>query len=132
MDREVLTDAQWHRIENLLPGRVGYVGGTIVCSWRPSCGWCERVPHGGICQNTLARGTRSTCVTTGGVKRGYGNALAQEPDFEYAMIDSTIVRAHQHSAGGKGGLRVRPSGVREADCPPKSTFSWMLWEIPSR
>jgi len=25
--------------------------------------------------------------------------LAAEPDNEYAMIDSTIVRAHQHSAG---------------------------------
>lgn len=28
MDRDVLTDSQWERIENLLPGRVGYVGGT--------------------------------------------------------------------------------------------------------
>ena len=25
--------------------------------------------------------------------------LAAEPDNEYAMMDSTIVRAHQHSAG---------------------------------
>jgi putative transposase len=23
--------------------------------------------------------------------------MADEPDFEYVMIDSTIVRAHQHS-----------------------------------
>jgi hypothetical protein len=28
--------------------------------------------------------------------------LAQEADNEYAMIDSTIVRAHQHSVGVKG------------------------------
>ena len=27
--------------------------------------------------------------------------LAEEADNEYAMIDSTIVRAHQHSAGAK-------------------------------
>jgi transposase len=27
--------------------------------------------------------------------------LAQDADNEYAMIDSTIVRAHQHSAGAK-------------------------------
>ena len=26
-------------------------------------------------------------------------ALADDPDNEYAMIDATIVRAHQHSAG---------------------------------
>lgn len=34
-------------------------------------------------------------------------ALSDDPDFEYVMIDSTIVRAHQHSAGAKGGLRRR-------------------------
>jgi transposase len=28
MERDVLTDAQWQRIEPLLPGRVGHVGGT--------------------------------------------------------------------------------------------------------
>ncbi len=30
--------------------------------------------------------------------------LADDADNEYAMIDSTIVRAHQHSAGAKGGM----------------------------
>ena len=29
-------------------------------------------------------------------------AMADDPDFEYIMIDSTIVRAHQHAAGQKG------------------------------
>ena len=29
--------------------------------------------------------------------------LAEETDNEYAIVDSTIVRAHQHSAGVKGG-----------------------------
>ena len=32
------------------------------------------------------------------------DALADDADNEYAMIDSTIVRAHQHSAGAKGGM----------------------------
>ena len=31
--------------------------------------------------------------------------LADDADNEYAMIDSTIVRAHQHSAGARGGMR---------------------------
>ena len=39
-------------------------------------------------------------------------ALADDPDFEYVMLDSTIVRAHQHAAGAKGGLKIRPSGAR--------------------
>jgi transposase len=37
--------------------------------------------------------------------------LANDADNEYAMIDSTIVRAHQHSAGAKKKLvTTRPSG----------------------
>ena len=35
-------------------------------------------------------------------------AMADDPDFEYLIVDSTIVRAHQHAAGAKKGLRVRP------------------------
>ena len=34
-------------------------------------------------------------------------ALAEDADNEWAMIDSTIVRAHQHSAGAKGGAAKR-------------------------
>ena len=41
-------------------------------------------------------------------------ALADDPDFEYLIVDSTIVRAHQHASGAKGGLKIRPSGVRAA------------------
>jgi hypothetical protein len=37
--------------------------------------------------------------------------LAEDADFEYAIIDGTIVRVHQHGTGAKGGLKLRPSGV---------------------
>ena len=42
--------------------------------------------------------------------------LAQDADSKYLMIDSTIVKAHQHSAGAKkGGLKkTRPSGSAAA------------------
>ena len=41
--------------------------------------------------------------------------LADDPDNEYAMIDATIVRAHQHSAGAlKKGASTKPSGARAA------------------
>lgn len=42
----------------------------------------------------------------GGWKRVF-ECLAEDLDNEYAMIDSTIVRAHQHSAGAKGGTKRR-------------------------
>jgi transposase len=35
------------------------------------------------------------------------NTLAVDVDTEWLMIDSTIVRAHQHAAGAKGGSRAR-------------------------
>src|SRR5579863_4925563 len=40
-------------------------------------------------------------------------ALAREADLEWLMIDSTIVRAHQHAAGArkvKGGRKLRVWG----------------------
>jgi hypothetical protein len=43
--------------------------------------------------------------------------LATEADNEYAMIDSTIVRAHQHSAGAKKKPppKIRRSAARAED-----------------
>ncbi len=40
-------------------------------------------------------------------------AMSDDPDFEYLIVDSTIVRAHQHAAGAKkGGLKIRRSVAR--------------------
>ena len=35
-------------------------------------------------------------------------AVSDEPDMEYAMVDATIVRVHRHGQGAKGGLKARP------------------------
>lgn len=35
-------------------------------------------------------------------------ALSDDADFEYAMIDGTIVKVHRHGQGAKGGLKARP------------------------
>ena len=44
--------------------------------------------------------------------------LAAEADNEYAMIDSTIVRAHQHSAGAeKKSAQTAPARTRQSDDP---------------
>ena len=40
--------------------------------------------------------------------------LSRDPDFEYAIIDGTIVKVHRHGAGAKGGLKIRPSAGRAA------------------
>ena len=41
--------------------------------------------------------------------------LAAEADNEYAQIDSTIVRAHQHSAGAKKGIALKNVSVAPAE-----------------
>jgi hypothetical protein len=35
------------------------------------------------------------------------NTLAVDVDTEWLMIDSSIVRAHQHAAGAKGGSKTK-------------------------
>src|SRR6266508_1108512 len=48
-------------------------------------------------------------------------ALGPPADEEHA-IDSTIVRAHQHAAGAKGGIKIgKRSAARVAASPRKST-----------
>lgn len=67
-----------------------------------------------------------------GVWQRVFEVLAEEADNEYAMIDSTIVRAHQHSAGLKGGMQTRKQlDVAKAGPAPKSMQWSMLWEIRS-
>ena len=40
--------------------------------------------------------------------------LSDEPDFEYALVDGTIVTAPQKASGAKGGPGTRPSAARAA------------------
>ena len=48
------------------------------------------------------------------VRTGFA-AMSDDPDFEYLIIDSTIVRAHQHAAGAKkGGLEDQAAGRARA------------------
>ena len=37
------------------------------------------------------------------------DAVSDDPDMEYAMVDATIVRVHRHGQGAKGGLKARLS-----------------------
>src|ERR1019366_7708342 len=61
-------------------------------------------------------------------------AMSDDPDFEYLIVDSTIVRAPQHAAGAKKrGLKIRRSrgglstkihmAVRGLGCPVRFTLT---------
>ena len=79
--------------------------------------------------------TRFSRWSRSGVIERVFQALAEDADNEYAMIDATIVRAHQHSAGAKnssaqqrrywsskGGLSTKIHGVVDALGNPTNFF----------
>lgn len=117
-----LRDDQWEKIETLLPGREGTVGVTakdnrlfveaVLYRYRAGIPWRDLPERFGDFRVIHTRHTRwSQC----GVWKRVFERLADDPDNDYAMIDSTIVRAHQHSAGAKGGIVNRKrSGAAQA------------------
>ena len=80
----------------------------------------ERESLGVICPRVLATGTSYTSALTrakSGVFDRIFKLLASDADNEYMMIDASIVRAHQHSAGARKKRRAsdRPIARRTDD-----------------
>ncbi len=113
-----LRDDQWVRIEGRLPGREGHVGGTardnrlfveaVLYRYRAGIPWRDLPERFGPWK---AVHTRFSRWAASGVWGRVFAVLSAEADDEYAMLDSTIVRAHQHSAGARNkGAATRPAG----------------------
>ena len=107
--RLVLRDDQWRRIEPHLRGKVTDRGVTadnrrfveaVLWIVRTSSPWRDLPPTFGSWNSVF--------------RWNLFNAMADDPDFDYLIIDSTIVRAHQHATGKKGGLKIAPSAAAEA------------------
>ena len=106
--RYALRDDQWNRIKDLLPGRQETVGVTakdnrlfidaVLYRYRAGIPWRDLPERFGDFRVIHTRHSR--WAKTGVWKRIFED-LAKDSDTEYAMIDSTIVRAHQHSAGAQ-------------------------------
>jgi transposase len=104
--RYALRDDQWERIRGLLPGRADTVGVTardnrlfveaVLYRYRAGIAWRDLPERFG---SWKAVHTRFSRWAERGVWQQVFNALTKDADNDYAMIDSTIVRAHQHSAG---------------------------------
>ena len=119
MYRHGLTDRQWERIKDLIPGKQGDRGTTgrdnrrfidaVLWVARTGAPWRDLPPAFGPWNSVWRRFSRWSQKA---VWESLFNALVDDPDFEYVIIDATIVRAHQHAAGAKGGLKIRPSGAR--------------------
>jgi putative transposase len=121
MDRLVLNDRQWERICRLIIGRPDQKGSTgrdnrmfvegVLWIVRTGSPWRDLPAVFGEWNSVFRRFSRWSAK---GVWQRVFEALSDDPDFEYLIVDSTIIRAHQHASGAKGGLNIKPSGPRAA------------------
>jgi len=115
MDRFVLTDAQWAKMEPHClgkpsdPGRTGMDGRLFLEAvlWiaRTSSPWRDLPTLFGK-WNTVFKRYREWAKAD--VFAKIFAAVSDEPDMECAMIDGTIVKVHRHGQGAKGGLKAKP------------------------
>src|ERR1700683_1017515 len=122
MMRRLLKDRQWLRSETHLPGKKFDPGRTgadnrlfleaVFWIARTGSPWRDLPDAFGNWNSVFIRFSRWSKI---GVFDRLFTAMADDPDFEYVMIDSTIVRAHQHAARKKGGLKLVRLAARAVD-----------------
>jgi transposase len=128
MRRHEISQESWERIEPLLPGRPGDAGVTAADNrlfinavyWIAKTGapWRDLPPRFGRWNSAFQRFNR---WAKKGVWQRIAEALSDDADLEWVMIDSTVVRAHQHAAGQKGGKKTNAWDAVEEDSAPRST-----------
>jgi transposase len=121
MPRTILRDDQWQRIEHLLPGKASDPGVTaqdnrlfveaVLWIARTGAPWRDLPPSLGDWHNVFTRYSR---WGKKGVWQRLIEALIDDPDLEALLIDSTVVRAHQHAAGAQKKQDRKRSGARAA------------------
>ncbi|MCH9716307.1 MAG: IS5 family transposase [Gammaproteobacteria bacterium] len=114
MSRFVIDDVMWNKLKQLLPAPKGRHGKDdrlfleAVC-WviRTGAPWRDLPPDYGNWKSVYNRYNRW-------VKREHFNRvfeiLKKDGDHEWHMIDGTIIRAHQHAAGARGGQELQALG----------------------
>ena len=119
--RDELSEAQWRRLEFLLPGRAGTVGRAaednrrfvngVLWVIRSGMRWADLPERYGKYKSVHKRFLR---WAEAGVWDRLFDDLVADRKNPYLMLDSTIVRAHQQAATGrKKGAKTRLWGVPE-------------------
>src|SRR5216110_465315 len=132
--RGELSDPQWAKLQPFLPPEHPKTRGHpwqphrrtmngILWVLRTGAPWRDLPERYGKWNSAFVRFTRWSKL---GVWDAVFETLASlgPPADEEHAIDSTIVRAHQHAAGAKGGIKIgKRSAARAAASPRKSTFT---------
>lgn len=128
--RHEISDEAYARIEPMLSGKAGHPGrnaddnrafiNAVVWIARTGAAWADLPERFGKYDTVYQRFNRWA-------KKGQWQAIfeaLQEPDLEWVMLDSSVVRAHQSAAGQKK-ARQKPkrSDAAGVGSPPKSTSS---------
>ncbi|WP_101756441.1 IS5 family transposase [Sphingobium sp. AM] len=117
MDRFVLTDAQWAKMEPHClgkptdPGRSGRDNRLFMEAvlWivRTGSPWRDLPAMFG---NWSTAFRRFRDWREADIFKRIFDVLSEEPDMEYAMVDATIVKVHRHGQGAKGGPQGQAIG----------------------
>jgi transposase len=138
MRRHEIADEHWERIEGFLPGRAGDPGVTAkdnrgfvnAVLWIAKTGvpWRDLPERFGKWNSVWKRFDRWS---------GKGIWLRvfeelKDPDLEWLILDSTVIRAHQHAAGAvKKGAPTKRWAAPEAALVPSCTSPSTAWGTPS-
>jgi len=116
-----LNDRQWKAIEPHCLGKQGDPGQTggdgrlfleaVLWIARTGAPWRDLPEYYGNWNSVFKRFRR--WAQRGAFERIF-SALSEDADFEYVMVDGSIVRVHRHGQGAKGGPKLRPSGKARA------------------
>ena len=140
--RHAISDANWERIKDLLPGRPGQTGwlaednrlfmDAVLWIGKTGAPWRDLPVRFGKWNSIWKRFDR---WSRKGTWRLVFEAL-QDPDLEWLILDSTVIRAHPHAAGAAkkktGPVAKRTSNWVGAgvDSEPKSTPPSADWGCP--
>lgn len=133
LHRHALSDANWDRIKDLLPGRPGQTGwrardnrlfiAAVLWIAKTGAPWRDLPERFGNWNSVWKRFDR-------GAKKGTWQCVfeaLQDPDLEWLLPDSTVIRAHPCAAGaekkrpGPGAKRNRRWAAAAAGSAPQST-----------
>ena len=108
MNRKLLRNDQWERIKDLLPGKKGDPGKTggdnrlfieaVLWIARTGSPWRDLLPAFGNWHSVYTRYSR---WDKKGVWKRLLEQVSDDIDLEQLLLDSTIIRVHQHGAGAK-------------------------------
>ena len=116
LDRLILSDEQWKRISAHIIGDERTRGSSgrdnrifveaVLWIVRTGSPWRDLPEIFGVWNSMFRRFSRWSAKD---IWHRIFAAVSDDPDVKYLIVDSTIIRAHQHAAGAKGGLKIRPS-----------------------